>query len=251
MMHSDRKSSDRKTMLVSGGARRIGRAIALQGARRGYDVAVHYRSSRVEAEAVAGAITAMGRRAVAVPGDLFDPDTAAAVIDSAAEALGGVDVLVNNTSIFRGSRLMDFDREELESEIRINAFSPLLLARRFAAITSSGAVINLLDSRVSAYDRTHAAYHLSKRMLYDITRMLALELAPGVRVNAVAPGLILPPPGADDRFLEEHRNENPLNRHGSPEEIAEAVLFLAEAPFVTGQVIFVDGGRHLNGALYG
>ena len=240
-----------KTMLVTGGAKRIGRAIALHGARLGYDVAVHYRKARIEAEAVVSEIIAMGRRAVTVRGDLLEPESASAMIESARASLGSVDVLVNNASTFHESTLMQFDLNELNHEIRVNAFLPLLLARHFASKTSQGAVVNLLDSRINSYDKTHAAYHLSKRMLYDITRMLALELSPGIRVNGVAPGLILPPAGADEGYLETHKTENPLKRHGSPEEIAEAVLFLADAPFITGQVIYVDGGRHLNSSVYG
>ena len=101
------------------------------------------------------------------------------------------------------------------------------------------------------YDRAHAAYHLSKRMLFTLTRMMALEFAPQIRVNAVAPGLILPPPGQDASFLERMASTNPLGRHGDASDVADAVLFLTGAGFVTGQVIYVDGGRHMKGAVYG
>ena len=111
--------------------------------------------------------------------------------------------------------------------------------------------MNLLDSRITDYDREHAAYHLSKRMLFALTRMLALELAPRTIVNAVAPGLILPPEGKDEDYLRRMAHTVPLNRHGDAGDIEQAVLFLLRCEFVTGQVIFVDGGRHMEGRVYG
>ena len=160
-------------------------------------------------------------------------------------------MLVNSASVFNKNGILDFPFEELTHEIAVNAFAPLELARAFANKCEGSAIVNLLDSRMNAYDKRHAAYHLSKRMLYSITRMLALELSPAIRVNAVAPGLILPPPGEAMSYLGAHKGENPLVRHGSPEGVAEAVRYLVTAEFVTGQVIFVDGGRHLKSSVYG
>jgi hypothetical protein len=252
IMRENTEHQPHKTMLVTGGAKRIGRGIALAGATVGFDVAVHYHHNKVAAKQTASEIERLGRRAVIIEGDLADPQTAEFVVKRAREVLGTMHLLINNASIFRKSTLMDFDMTELDSEVRINAFSPLLLSRAFAAQADSGAsIINLLDSRMNAYDSTHVAYHLSKRMLYDITRLLALELAPTIRVNGVAPGLILPPAGEDEGYLDRNKKENPLNRHGSVEEIADAVLYLARSPFVTGQVIYVDGGRHLLSSVYG
>jgi pteridine reductase len=242
---------NKPTLLITGGAKRLGRGIALAAAAQGYNVAVHYRKSASEALALTEALRESGVASMAVEADLSDPGAAGPLIAEVRDTLGPVDLLVNSASIFRESRLMDFSLSELEAEIRVNAFSPLLLCRQMGETGRAGAIVNLLDSRMNSYDKTHVAYHLSKRMLYDITRMLAIELAPTVRVNAVAPGLILPPVGADAQYLETHKGENPLHRHGSVEEIADAVLFLARSPFVTGQVLFVDGGRHLNSSVYG
>ena len=147
--------------------------------------------------------------------------------------------------------MTDFTQEELLANLQVNALSPLWLCRAFAAQQRAGAVVNFLDTRISDYDREHAAYHLSKRMLHALTKMLALELAPRIRVNAVAPGLILPPPGQDETYLRRHINTNPLRRIGTPEGVAAAALFLLRSAFVTGQVIYVDGGRHLKGCVYG
>jgi NAD(P)-dependent dehydrogenase (short-subunit alcohol dehydrogenase family) len=240
-----------KRALVTGGARRIGRAIALDLAEGGMDVVIHFKDAKSEAEALVREIEEKGRAAAAVCGDLSDPASASVLFEEAARRAGPIDVLVNNASIFDKSVLLEFSFEELAREISVNAFAPLELARAFSSQCAKGAIVNLLDSRMNSYDRHHAAYHLSKRMLYSITRMLALELAPAIRVNGVAPGLILPPPGEPQSYLTTHKKEYPLKRHGSPEGVAEAVRYLVGAEFVTGQVIFVDGGRHMTSSVYG
>jgi pteridine reductase len=240
-----------KTLLVTGAAKRIGKSIALAAAAQGFDVAVHYKSSAKEAALTAEEIRDMGRRAFLVEGDFDDPEAASAVTARTIEQAGRLDVLVAGASIFNQSNLLDFSLEELNREIRINAFAPLAMARAFHAGASKGVIVNLLDSRMNSYDKLHAAYHFSKRMLYDITRLSALELAPRFRVNAVAPGLILPPPGEPMSYLDEHKDENLLRRHGTPEDIAQAVMFLVENEFITGQVIYVDGGRNLLSSVYG
>lgn len=238
-------------LLVTGGAKRIGKSIALAAASAGFDVAVHYHTARAEAESLAGEIRGMGRLAFVVEGDLDDATAAERVVTRVFEAAGRLDVLVSSASIFNKSGLLDFSLEELAQEIRINAFSPLVMARAFCARAEGGSIIHLLDSRMNSYDKLHAAYHFSKRMLYDITRLLAIETAPRFRVNAVAPGLILPPPGEPESYLEDHKSENLLHKHGQTEDIARAVLFLIENDFITGQVIYVDGGRNLKSSVYG
>ena len=145
---------------------------------------------------------------------------------------------------------MDFTLADLDKNIRVNAFSPLVLSRMLARQEMNGAIVSFLDTRINDYDAEHAAYHLSKRMLYSMTRMLALELAPHIRVNAVAPGLILPPAGKDKTYLERRKHTNPLGSYGDVSQITDTVLFLLANDFVTGQIIFVDGGRHLKGSVY-
>jgi pteridine reductase len=223
-----------RTVLITGAAKRIGRAVALRAAAAGMDV-----------------VARLGRRIHLVSGDLSSPEAAESLVEESVRTFGSLSALVNSASTFHESGLMDFTLEALEGEIRVNAFSPLVLARALSATASDGCIVNLLDSRVNSYDATHVAYHLSKRMLYSVTRMLAVELAPRIRVNAVAPGLILPPPGHPESYLETHKSENPLKCSGSPEGVADAVQFLIDSDFITGQVIYVDGGRHLNSAVYG
>jgi hypothetical protein len=238
--------------LVTGAGRRIGRALALALAEAGCDVVVHYRSSDTAAEETARAVRGRGREAWTVRADLEADGGPDAAFDAARDAAGrAVGILVNNASIFPPGRLPETDPDDVLRNVRVNAMAPMVLARRLAGQAACGQVLNLLDTRIADYDAAHAAYHLSKRMLFTLTRMMALEFAPGLRVNAVAPGLILPPPGEDEAYLERMKQTNPLGRTGSPEEVAEAALYLLRAPFVTGQVLFVDGGRHMKGAVYG
>ena len=239
-------------VLVTGAAKRIGRAVAQALSDEGVGVVVPYRSSREEAEALVAELTGGGARAWAVQADLSDPSSAAGLIERASGAARApVDILINSAGIFAPSGVLDFSADDLAANLRVNAFAPLLLSRALAAQGGTGQIVNFLDARMVENDREHAAYHLSKRMLFTLTRMLALELAPRIRVNAVAPGLILPPPGQDEPYLQRMADTVPLKRHGGPRDVVRSVLFLLKSEFITGQVIYVDGGRNLKGRMYG
>jgi len=240
-----------KTALITGGAKRLGQAISLSLASYGANVIIHYGKSQKEASELAEKVQQYGVRAWTVSGDLRQVSEVEAIFDKALQLESPIQILINNASIFDKSDLCTFSIEELCDNIQINAMSPLILARKMAMQKIDSAIINLLDTRITEYDRTHVAYHLSKRMLFDLTKMMALEFAPYTRVNAIAPGLILPPPGQDLSYLEKLAPTNPLNSIGSTEEITKAVIFLLDSIFVTGQVIFVDGGYHLKGYTYG
>ncbi|MCP4344092.1 MAG: SDR family oxidoreductase [Desulfobacterales bacterium] len=239
-----------KTALITGAGKRIGRAAAIRLGAEGANIIIHYNTSRREAEEVAKLIRIQGREAWIIHADLAKPESAEELISRAAESAGPVDILVNNASIFPKSLLNTFTPDDLFRNININALSPFLISRSFSQQGREGVVINMLDAAVVDYDRRHAAYHVSKRILLTLTRMAALEYAPKVRVNGVAPGLILPPEGEDESYLRKLAPSNPLNRWGSPEGIADAVVFLAKSDFITGQVIFVDGGRFMKGDVY-
>lgn len=240
-----------QTALVTGAGVRLGRATALALAGAGVHVVVHYHASRAEAEGTVDKIRELGGDALAIQADLFNAIEAESLIARANDAVGPLDILVNNASIFPENRITDFTLSDLDENIQVNAYAPLQLMRAFAEQTHRGAVVNMLDARMTAYDREHAAYHLSKRMLFSITRMCAVEFAPGIRVNAVAPGLILPPPGYGVEWLERLAHTNPLSAYGSVHDVTEAVLFLLRSEFVTGQVLYIDGGKHLQRNFYG
>ena len=223
-----------KRALVTGGAVRIGAAIVAALQNEGVEVVVHYLASEDEARA----LSPFTARA-----DLTNPDELAAMIDEA----GPLDILVNNAALFTKDPLAAGAPERVRREFEVNLFAPLELTRRFAAQSKSGAVINLLDRRVRANDPSCLPYSITKKGLEELTKLSALELAPGIRVNAVAPGPILPPPGESGKNFMENAGAVPLQYYPTPEDIAEAALFLLKAEYCTGQVVFVDGGQHLLG----
>ncbi len=239
------------TALVTGAAKRIGRAIAVALAQEGTHVVIHYHTSHHDAETAADEVRSHEVQAWTIQADLSDLAQAETLIPRAQDLVGSIDILINSASTFPENRVTDFTADDFLQNMNTNALSPLWLSRAFAQQGRGGVIINLLDTRLLDYDRNHAAYHLSKRTLYTLTKMLSLEFAPDIRVNGVAPGLILPPPGKDESYLKQMRHTNPLNCFGNLKDITEAVLFLLRSDFITGQVIYVDGGRHLKGTMYG
>lgn len=238
-----------KRVLITGGAKRLGREIAVALARRGSHVAIHYRSSAEAALGLCQELEAGGTMAIPIRGDLSDEGAVEQLFQEAWDGLGGLDFLVNNASIFPKGRLETLEMAELFANIRVNAWAPFLLSRalwrRVRGTRTRGSVVNLLDTRIVGGDLAHAAYHLSKAMLREMTTMMALEFAPELQVNGVAPGAVLPPEELDEAYLEQLAASLPLQRRGFPSDIAEATVFLLGSTFVTGQVIFVDGGRHI------
>ncbi|RPJ38839.1 MAG: SDR family oxidoreductase [Planctomycetaceae bacterium] len=239
-----------KTALVTGAAKRIGRAIALALAQNGARVVVHHNRSEQDAAALCEEIEGIGVSAWMVKGDLVDPSQTEAVFKEAVDQAGPIDILVNNASIFEMETIWETTDESLCRNMRIHTTAALILSRNLAKQQRPGHIINLLDTRVVTYDKEHASYHISKRALLTLTRILALELAPDIAVNAVAPGLILPSAWQDESYLEKLAPTTPLRRHGSPADVVEAVLFLLRSRFITGQIIYVDGGYHMRGHLY-
>jgi pteridine reductase len=233
------------TALVTGAARRLGRGLALALADQGMNVVVHHHRSVDEAAAVCTEVAARGVRAWSLSADLAEPEVADRLIDRALDLAGSLDVLVNSASSFAPDGIDDLRFEALVDTLRLNAWAPLVLSRSFSRRVGRGKIINLLDSKLASSDRDHVSYLVSKHVLGVLTRMTALEFAPRITVNAVAPGLILPPAGRDAAYLEALAARVPLARHGTPTDVARAVSFLLASDFVTGQVIYVDGGAHL------
>jgi len=239
-----------RTALVTGAARRLGRAMALALAEQGVRVLVHHNRSEREAVALCDEIRRLGGSAWPVQADLADAGHAKRLFDDAIAQCGAIDILINNASIFQRDTIRDLTEESVLLNLRIHALAPLMLAREMAGQGTEGHVINLLDTRVTVYDSEHASYHISKRVLLTLTRMLALELAPRIKVNGIAPGLILPPAGEDETYLQKLVYTNPLKRHGGPQDVVDAALFLLHSRFITGQILYVDGGYHMKGHTY-
>lgn len=234
------------TALVTGGAKRIGRTIALALADAGVKVVIHYRSSAKEAEGAAEEIRKRGFDAWSVQADFAVEEDVRSLVRRVTEIAGPLHILINNASEFPEATFETVEREDLLRSMAIDAWAPFALARSFAEGKQARHIINMLDTRiVSNYDWQHFAYNAAKHTLGLFTRMMAVKFAPGIQVNAVAPGLILPPEGKDRAYLEELKDALPMKKIGAPEHVADAVLFLLRSEFITGQVIYVDGGRHL------
>jgi NAD(P)-dependent dehydrogenase (short-subunit alcohol dehydrogenase family) len=234
---------ERGAALVTGAARRIGRALALAAAEAGYDVAFHHRDSEAEAEETAAAIRALGRKACVLSADLaIDPQP---LIAKARAALGPVTLLVNNASVFLDDRLETVERKTWDAHMKANLHAPIALTQAFAAQGGEGLVVNITDQRVWRPNPTFFSYSLSKAGLWWVTQTMAQALAPRIRVNAIGPGPTLPSIHQRAEDFEAEAKNVPLERRATPEEIAAALRFLIESPSVTGQMIAVDGGQHL------
>jgi NAD(P)-dependent dehydrogenase (short-subunit alcohol dehydrogenase family) len=240
----------KKRVLVTGSAKRLGRAIALAFAKSGADLFLHYNTSESQVKELAEEIKKQGGKADCLQANLANIKEAEALFETAL-SIAPIDILVNNASIFPESSLLDFSTADLEQSLNINSLAPLVLCRSFAKQGRAGVIINLLDTKISCYDKKHVAYHLSKRMLFSLTKMCALEFAPLIRVNAVAPGLVLPPEGLGEEYINTLTKDNPLNKVGNQKQVAEGVLFLCSNDFITGQLLFIDGGQNLKENCYG
>jgi NAD(P)-dependent dehydrogenase (short-subunit alcohol dehydrogenase family) len=237
-----------RAALVTGGARRLGRATALALAGAGFDVAVHFATSRAEAEATVAEIVALGRRAVALPGDLAIEAEVATLLPAATAALGPVGVLVNNASVFERDEALDATRESWDRHMEPNLRAPFVLTQGFARAlpeTATGVVINLLDQRVWSPTPHFTSYSLSKAGLWWLTQSLALALAPRIRVNAIGPGPAMPSPRQSQAQFDLQCASVPLGHGTSAEEVGRAALAILALPAMTGQMIALDGGQHL------
>lgn len=244
--------------LVTGAGKRLGRAMALYLAGRGYDVAVHFASSRKEAEAVAAEITAMGRRAVTLRADLLIETQVETLVERAVQGLGGpLTVLVNNASIFEYDTIQTATRKSWDRHLESNLRAPFVLTQHFAAqapkagrdaageMIAKALVVNMIDQRVHKLTPEFISYTLAKMGLWALTRTAAQGLAPDVRVNGIGPGPTLQGHRQSDDHFRRQREATPLQRGANPSDITAALGFFLDSPGVTGQMIAVDGGQHL------
>ncbi|MDT8369607.1 MAG: SDR family oxidoreductase [Longimicrobiales bacterium] len=249
MMTSSSPPEPSPAALVTGGGVRLGRAITLALAEAGYDLVINYRSSEGPARETAEEVEALGRRAWTIQGDLAEPATAGALAEAVRAGPGRLDLLVNSAASFDATPLLEADAEGWDAVLAVNTRGPHLLTRACADLLreTSGAVVNIADHMGIVPRVRYGAHSVSKGALIHLTRTQALALAPEVRVNAIAPGLVLPPDEMDDEKLDAELSRVPLARAGSPRDVTDAVLFLARAEFVTGHLLVVDGGQTLRG----
>jgi NAD(P)-dependent dehydrogenase (short-subunit alcohol dehydrogenase family) len=241
----------KKSVLITGAGKRIGRAIALNLASQGWSVAVHYFTSKGDADDVVAEITRQGGQAVAVQANLGVEAETTSLVPAAVEQLGPLTALINNASVFERDEIDSADRESWDRHMETNLRAPFVLSQAFARqlpAEEPGCIVNILDQRVWSLTPHFTSYTLSKAGLWTLTQTLAMALAPRIRVNGIGPGPTL----KNDRQSEEHFTaqwENvPLQRPTAPEEICHAIRFILDAPALTGQMIALDGGEHLGWA---
>ena len=240
-----------KAALVTGGARRIGRALAWALAEDGFAVAVHHHRSHAAAEKLVGLIRKNGGTAVILAADLCDEGAVTELLPRAEQALGPIGCLVNNAAVFCADTVETVTRESWDLHLAVNLRAPFLLTQDFAKRlpkSAGGVIVNLLDQRVWSLTPYFVSYTLSKAGLWTLTQTMALALAPRIRVNGIGPGPTLPSPRQSVEEFARQCATMPLRRGTSPQEIAAALRYILSAPAMTGQMIALDGGQHLGWA---
>ena len=236
-----------RVALVTGAGRRVGRAIALALGARGMQVVVHFNGSREGADETARLIARAGGEAVVEQADLTQLDAADALIDRAVAWRGGLGALVNSAAIMLRTPIGETSQADWDTMFAINVLAPYFLSQRAAPALAAarGAIVNIADLAAFESWPSYVPHGMTKAAVVQMTRAMARALAPAVRVNAVAPGVVLLPEGWSAEEAEHLRSTTPLRRLGSPEDVAQAVIYLLEAQYVTGEVVRVDGGRHI------
>jgi NAD(P)-dependent dehydrogenase (short-subunit alcohol dehydrogenase family) len=237
-----------RVALVTGGAKRLGRAMTVALAEAGFAVAVHHRDSATAAEDTAAQVRALGCAALTLKADLSDEVEVVGMIDQVRAGLGPVGVLINNASVFERDEWHDVDRASWDAHLEPNLRAPFVLMQRFAAALpdeAQGVVINMLDQRVWSLTPHFVSYTVSKAGLWALTQSMALALAPRIRVNAIGPGPALPSPRQTAAQFQAQCESVPLRVGTSPDEIGRAVIAILALPALTGQMLALDGGQHL------
>ena len=236
-----------RTALVTGGARRVGRAIAIGLARAGGDVVIDHSNSDAEAGEVADLVRREGRRAAVVRADVASAAGRRDMIETAVSQFGRLDILVNNASLFERTAFQDITESDFDRVIGVNLRGPFFLCQEAAPLLKkeTGVIINIADLSAMQAWPTFAHHAISKAGLLHLSRVLARALAPEVRVNCIVPGTILPPADFEGEDYADGRDRRVTAREGSPQDVVDALLWLIRADFVTGQTVIVDGGRTL------
>ena len=239
--------TDGRVALVTGAGTRVGRAIALALGKAGMRVAVHYAGSQRGARETADEIIGMGSDARTMPGDLTDPATAPRLVEHTAKVFGALDVVVNSAAVMLRTPVGEVLVEDWDAMFALNLRAPFFLCQSAARVMSErgGCIVNIADLAAFEAWRGYIPHAITKAGLVQMTRGLAHALAPKIRVNAVAPGAVMLPEGATQQEADKLISTTPLGRLGSADDVAQAVLYLICADYVTGQTLIVDGGRHV------
>ncbi|MCO6449836.1 MAG: SDR family oxidoreductase [Caldilineales bacterium] len=237
-----------KTAIVTGGSQRIGRALVLALASAGCNITLHYNSSVASAQRTAAEAEALGGRIFLHSANLADPSELAGIVTATNQEFGPAQILINSAAIFPKDTLRDVTLDQWSETFRVNLRAPMLLTQAFARSLPDdmpGAVINLTDWRTARPYADHFSYSVAKGAIDAFTGAAAISLAPQIRVNAIALGAMLPPPGQGEEYLQALASNLPLQRVGGVDVIAQALLYLLGNDFVTGEIVRLDGGAHL------
>lgn len=238
--------TEKGRVLITGGAVRLGRCIAEGLAQSGWQCVIHYNSSEEQARSLQSELTSKGGQCDLIQANFRERDEVSELVSEVNDQYGALDALINNASIFPSGTFLETDDRTLDQTINVNLKAPFVLTQDFVRQYegADGQVINILDWRAEHPETDHCAYTVSKGALATLTEICAQDLAPEIRVNAILPGAVLPPEGTSETFREQMKEEVPLKRWGTPDDIAESVKFLLEGPsYISGEFLYVDGGR--------
>lgn len=237
--------SERQAALVTGGAIRVGLHFSETLAALGYDVAIHYNSSSADAESAVEKIRAMGVECQAFAFDFEADCDPGQLIDKVTAVFPRLSVLVNCASIYNAAPITETTMAMLQREFQVNFFTPYLLSGAFARSVDTGNIINILDNKIAFQQFQYGAYLSAKKALAELTKMAAMELAPRIRVNGIAPGVIMPGVTRTDAYIDWRVQGIPLKRQGAVEELGKALKYILDNEYITGQHLYVDGGESL------
>jgi NAD(P)-dependent dehydrogenase (short-subunit alcohol dehydrogenase family) len=240
-----------KTALITGAGKRVGKAMALHLAEKGWNIAIHYHSSVNEALLFCNDLKNRfpGQEFELVKANLTIPDEVEGLIQQILSRFSSIDLLINNASVFEPASLANTSTDFLDKQFNVNFKAPFILSRNFVNAQQSGLIVNLVDTRIVNNKSNFAAYSLSKKMLWELTKMAALEFGPAFRVNAIAPGLTLPPEEKDDDYLQKLAVNIAMKRPGGLAPILKSLDYILENDYLTGQLLFCDGGENLGGKI--
>ena len=234
------------TALITGGPKRLGAAMSLALAESGWNIALHFHSSRPEAQELQSRIESLGVKCTLHQANLQSSSEANRLLMEVLELNPRLEVLVNNASVFDKSSLVEVTEDVFDRQFNLNFRTPFFLMQKYSGSQKTGHIVNILDTKISTNQApNYTAYNLSKKALMHLTQMAALDFAPGIRVNAIAPGPVLPAEGISESEFQRIVNETPLQHEISPQAIGRALIYLIDNPSLTGQILYFDNGSHL------